>query len=255
MLLLPSDIAKKTVETGKSKANLTTGKMLLLGIFAGIFIALAGVGASIGSFYGGKLAGALIFPIGLAMVIIAGSELFTGNNLMIMSWIKGEITLIKLLKNWILVFFGNFIGASLVALLVVYSGVLDPLSDSVVAAAVTKNNLGFIEALIRGVFCNFLVCIAVWMAFSAKTTAGKIIALFGPVFLFVLCSFEHSVANMFYGPAGIFMAFKNGVAIDGLNFLGFLWNNLLPVTIGNILGGAGIVGLGYYLIYLRKNKD
>lgn len=252
MLLSPSDIAQKTVETGKSKASLTTGKMLLLGILAGIFIALAGVGASIGSFYGGKLAGALIFPIGLAMVIIAGSELFTGNNLMIMSWIRGEITIGKLLRNWALVFIGNFVGASLVALLVVYSGVLDSLSDSVIATAVTKNNFSFIEALIRGILCNFLVCIAVWMATSAKTASGKIIALFGPVFLFVLCGFEHSVANMFYGPAGIFMSIKNSITPENLSIGSFLLNNLLPVTVGNILGGAGIVGLGYYLVYLRK---
>lgn len=251
-MLAPNDIAKKTIEVGKTKANLTAGRMLILGIFAGIFIALAGVGATLGNIYGGKLAGALIFPIGLAMVIIAGSELFTGNNLMVTSWIKGKITLKKLLKNWLLVFIGNFLGALFVAFFVVYSGVLDGAADSVVATAISKNNLGFIEALIRGIFCNFLVCIAVWMAFSAETTGGKIIAIFGPIFLFVLCGFEHSVANMFYGPAGIFIGLKNGIALENLSSLSFLLNNLLPVTIGNIIGGAGIVGFGYYLIYIRK---
>ena len=112
--------------------------------------------------------------------------------------------------------------------------------------------MSFLEALIRGVFCNFLVCIAVWMAFGAKTISGKILAIFGPVMLFVLCGFEHSIANMFYGPAGIFVALKNGIILENLNFELFLTNNLLPVTIGNIIGGAGIVGIGYYLAYLIK---
>ena len=252
LVLAPNEIAKKTIEVGKTKANLTAGKMLLLGIFAGIFIALAGVGATIGNVVGGKLVGALIFPVGLAMVIIAGSELFTGNNLMITAWLKGKITLPKLLKNWLLVFIGNFLGALLVAFFVVYSGVLDGAADTVINTAITKTNLSFIEALIRGIFCNFLVCIAVWMAFSAETPGGKIAALFGPIFLFVLCGFEHSVANMYYGPAGIFVGLKNGLPLDNLNFLSFFWHNLLPVTIGNIIGGACLVGFGYYLIYLRK---
>ena len=141
LVLAPNEIAKKTIEVGKTKANLTAGKMLLLGIFAGIFIALAGVGATIGNVVGGKLIGALIFPIGLAMVIVAGSELFTGNNLMITAWPKGKITLPKLLKNWLLVFIGNFLGALLVAFFVVYSGVLDGAADTVINTAITKELL------------------------------------------------------------------------------------------------------------------
>ena len=253
-MLTPNEIAKKTIEIGKTKANLPAYKMLLLGIFAGVFIALAGVGATFGNIYGGKLIGALIFPVGLIMVVLAGSELFTGNNLMIMPWIKGEITLTKLLKNWGLVFLGNFIGASLVALLVVYSGVFDNIFDSVITTATAKINLDFLEAIIRGIFCNFLVCIAVWMSFGAKTASGKILAIFGPIMLFVLCGFEHSVANMFYGPAGIFVAFRNGILVENLNFGSFLLNNLLPVTLGNIIGGAGVVGCIYYLSYIRNKK-
>lgn len=251
-MLTPDKIAKKTIEVGKTKANLSSRKMILLSILAGMFIALAGVGATFGNVYGGKIAGALIFPVGLIMVVIAGSELFTGNNLMLTSWFKNEITWTKLLKNWCLVFLGNFIGAILVALLVTYSGVFDNIADSVVATATTKSNLNFFEAIIRGVFCNFLVCIAVWMAFGAETIPGKILAIFGPIMLFVLCGFEHSVANMFYGPACIFVAFKNGLTPENLNFSLFFINNLLPVTIGNIIGGAGMVGFTYYLIYLRK---
>ena len=226
--------------------------MLLLGILAGMFIALAGVGATFGNVYGGKLASALIFPVGLIMVVIAGSELFTGNNLIIMSWIKVKIHFRKLLKNWFFVYLGNFIGALLVTILVIYSGAFDSITDSVIATAVAKSNLGFLEAFIRGILCNFLVCIAIWMAFSAETVNGKVLAIFGPIFLFVLCGFEHSIANMFYGPAGIIVALKNGVLAEGLSIGSFLLHNLLPVTLGNIIGGAGIVSLSYYLLYAKK---
>ena len=149
-------------------------------------------------------------------------------------------------------FIGNFIGALLVALIVTSSGVLDPISDSVVATASAKVSMGFPVAMLRGVLCNFLVCIAVWMAFGAKTVGGKIAAVFFPVFLFVLCGFEHSIANMYYVPAGLFMNWFNGTATAGLSVQSFLVENLLPVTIGNIIGGAVLVGGGYYLAYLRK---
>lgn len=253
-MLTPNEIANKTITVGEAKGNLSARKMLLLGVLAGMFIALAGIGSTFANIYGGKLAGALVFPIGLIMVVIAGSELFTGNNLMVMSWIKGKISLGKLLKNWLIVFIGNFIGALIVTLLVVYSGAFDNIAEQVIATATTKANLSFVEAMIRGVLCNFLVCIAVWMAFSAETTEGKVLAIFGPIFLFVLCGFEHSVANMFYGPAGVFVAYKNNILVEGLSMWAFIIRNLLPVTIGNIIGGAGIVSLSYYLIYARNKK-
>ncbi len=249
---MPDEIATKVVSAGIKKANLSIFKMILLGMFAGAFIALAGVGASFGNVYAGKLAGALIFPAGLAMVVVAGSELFTGNCLMVTALLSREIGPLRLLKNWLFVFIGNFIGALLVALIVTSSGVLDPISDSVVATASAKVSMGFPVAMLRGVLCNFLVCIAVWMAFGAKTVGGKIAAVFFPVFLFVLCGFEHSVANMYYVPAGLFMNWFNGTATAGLSVQSFLMENLLPVTIGNIIGGAVLVGGGYYLAYLRK---
>lgn len=249
---MPDEIATKAVSAGIKKANLSIFKMILLGMFAGAFIALAGVGATFGNVYAGKLAGALIFPAGLAMVVVAGSELFTGNCLMVTALLSREIGPLRLLKNWLFVFIGNFIGALLVALIVTSSGVLDPISDSVVATASAKVSMGFPVAMLRGVLCNFLVCIAVWMAFGAKTVGGKIAAVFFPVFLFVLCGFEHSVANMYYVPAGLFMNWFNGTATAGLSVQSFLVENLLPVTIGNIIGGAVLVGGGYYLAYLRK---
>ena len=225
-MLAPSEVAVVAAKVGEKKANLPWWKMLILGMFAGAFIALAGVGATFANVYVGKLAGALVFPAGLAMVVIAGSELFTGNNLMVIGLFDRRFGVCKLFKNWF------------------------PIAETVMATASAKVNLGFAEAMIRGVLCNFLVCIAVWMAFAAETVGGKIAAVFLPIMLFVLCGFEHSVANMFYVPAGMFMAGLNGLV--GPSIAGFLAGNLLPVTLGNIIGGAIFVGGGYYLTYLKK---
>lgn len=252
-MLKPDEIARVAVSVGEAKAKMPITKMLLLGVFAGAFIALAGVAATFGNVYGGKIAGACIFPAGLAMVVVAGSELFTGNNLMATALLSRKIGWTGLLKNWFFVFLGNLIGAVAVAGIVVLSGAFDNIADTVVATASAKVSLGFFEALLRGVLCNFLVCIAVWMAFGADTVSGKIIAVFFPIMVFVLCGFEHSVANMFYVPAGIFETWISGNAVAGLDIGGFLLNNLLPVTIGNIIGGALIVGGGYYLAYLKKH--
>ena len=248
----PKEIAETAVVVGESKANLKWWKMILLGMFAGAFIALAAAGATFANVYVGKLAGALVFPAGLAMVVVAGSELFTGNNLMFVGLLAGKVSFGKLLKNWGLVFLGNLLGALLVAGLVALSGVFDSIAESVIVTANAKVGMGFFEAIIRGVLCNFLVCIAVWMAFGAKTVGGKIAAVFFPIMLFVLCGFEHSVANMFYIPAGMMMSSFAGVV--GPSVAGFLVGNLIPVTIGNIIGGALMVGGGYYLIYLKKDK-
>ena len=226
--------------------------MILLGIFAGMFIALAATGATFGNVYGGKIAGACIFTAGLAMVVVAGSELFTGNNLMLMALFDGKIGLLKLLKNWFFVYLGNFIGALFIVALVTLSGVFDPVSDTVVATAVNKTSLTFFEALLRGILCNFLVCIGVWMAFGAKTVQGKIAAVFFPVMLFVLSGFEHSIANMFYIPAGMMEGTFMGIPTPTIS--AFLLHNLLPVTLGNIIGGAIIVGGGYYLAFNKSKK-
>lgn len=221
-------------------------RMLLLGALAGAFIAFAGVAASIGGALGGKLASATIFPIGLTMVLLAGSELFTGNCLFLMPLLRRNITAGHMLRNWVAVYLGNLLGSVAVAFLVVQCGALDGIAEAAVAAAVTKAALPFGVALLRGVLCNFLVCLAVWMAFCAQSAGGKVVSLFGPIFLFVLCGFEHSVANMYYIPAGIFLA-ENG-EVTWLS----LWRNLLPVTLGNMVGGCGLGGI-LYLLYGRKN--
>lgn len=221
-------------------------RMLLLGALAGVFIAFAGVAASIGGALGGKLASATIFPIGLTMVLLAGSELFTGNCLFLMPLLRRNITAGHMLRNWVAVYLGNLLGSVAVAFLVVQCGALDGIAEAAVAAAVTKAALPFGVALLRGVLCNFLVCLAVWMAFCAQSAGGKVVSLFGPIFLFVLCGFEHSVANMYYIPAGIFLAEKGEVTWLSL------WRNLLPVTLGNMVGGCGLGGI-LYLLYGRKN--
>ncbi len=226
-------------------------KTLLLGILAGMFIALAGVGATFGNVYVNKVMGAAIFPAGLAMVIIAGSELFTGNCLLILPVLEKTITAGKMLRNLVIVYIGNLIGAVLVAAMTVYGGTFDGISEAVIATAVAKATLPFGMALLRGILCNILVCIAVWMAMAARDVAGKIVGLFFPVFLFVLCGFEHCVANMFYLPAGLFMAARCGAAAQGLS-VGTMWlGNLLPVTLGNIIGGFAVGGT-YWLGYMKK---
>ena len=256
----PLEIARNFVEIGIHKVKLSAWKMLILGFFAGMFIGFAGIAsttasATIASASVARLVSACVFPAGMAMVLVAGSELFTGNNLIIISVIQKKTTVAGMLKNWFFVFLGNFIGAGFVAVMVVYSHVPDLynglLAQKVVAAAMSRINQSFSEAFMRGVLCNILVCIAVWAAFAAKRVSGKLLMSFWPVMLFVLCGFEHSIADIYFGIAGIAAAGEYGIAAEGLNFGSFLLKNLLPVTLGNIVGGAGIVGIGYWLVYLR----
>lgn len=246
MLKTFAQAAEDYCAAAEKRVTQSLPRLLLLGALAGAFIAFAGVAASIGGALGGKLASATIFPIGLTMVLLAGSELFTGNCLFLMPLLRGNITAGHMLRNWVAVYLGNLLGSVAVAFLVVQCGALDGIAEAAVAAAVTKAALPFGVALLRGVLCNFLVCLAVWMAFCAQSAGGKVVSLFGPIFLFVLCGFEHSVANMYYIPAGIFLA-ENG-EVTWLS----LWQNLLPVTLGNMLGGCGLGGI-LYLLYGRKN--
>lgn len=246
MLKTFAQAAEDYCAAAEKRVTQSLPRLLLLGALAGAFIAFAGVAASIGGALGGKLASATIFPIGLTMVLLAGSELFTGNCLFLMPLLRRNITAGHMLRNWVAVYLGNLMGSVAVAFLVVQCGALDGIAEAAVAAALTKAALPFGVALLRGVLCNFLVCLAVWMAFCAQSAGGKVVSLFGPIFLFVLCGFEHSVANMYYIPAGIFLA-ENG-EVTWLS----LWQNLLPVTLGNMVGGCGLGGI-LYLLYGRKN--
>ncbi len=271
-LFSPAEVAKNYIATGKAKVNTSIVRMILLGILAGAFIAVGGVAAttaavSISAASVGKLVGACVFPGGLAMVLLAGSELFTGNCLLTLPLIKKEISLGGMLKNWVFVYIGNFIGGALVAAAVVYGHQLslfgNGMAVSVISTAASKCAMPFGDALIKGIMCNFLVCIAVWISFAAKDVAGKIVGIFFPIMMFVLCGFEHSVANMYYISAGLFAqgvpAYAEAAAAAGVNttaltFGNFLGANLLPVTIGNIIGGGICVGALYCFIYLKK-KD
>ena len=234
--------------------------MFILSIFAGAFIAIAGVGAttaavSIDSPSVAKLVGACIFPAGLALSLIAGSELFTGNCLIVIPLLERKVTLAAMLKNWIVVYLGNFVGALFISTLVVYSHTFDlfgaKLAASAVATADLKCSLSFADAFLRGIMCNILVCLGVWMAFAANDVAGKIIGLFFPVMIFVLCGFEHCIANMYYISAGIMANNMYALGAANLSLTNFLLGNLLPVTLGNIAGGA-LIGIGYWFAYLKK---
>lgn len=266
----PAEVAKNYVATGKNKANMAIGKMMLLAIMAGAFIALAGVGSatvgvSIPEASLGKFLGACIFPGGLTMVLLAGSELFTGNCLLVIPVLQKEISLKSMLKNWGVVYAGNFVGALLVAAGIVYSHQPDLFAGgeamTILSTAVSKCNLSFGDAFIRGILCNFLVCIAVWIAFAAKDIVGKIVGLFFPIMIFVLAGFEHSVANMYFIGAGLMaktvpayaeMASAAGMDLSSLTIGNFLVGNLVPVTLGNIVGGAVCVGVVYWLAYLQE---
>ena len=256
----PLEIARYYVEIGIAKVKLSAIKMLILGAFAGMFIGFAGIAsttssATIENASIARLVSACVFPAGMAMVLIAGSELFTGNNLIMIAFLEKKIRLMDMLKNWFFVYIGNFIGASFVAVLVVYGhtpGLYDgKLAEKMVAAAQTRVVQTFPEDFIRGILCNILVCIAVWAAFAAKKVSGKLLMSFWPVMLFVLCGFEHSIADMYFGVAGLLAAQEYGIAAKGLTWGSFLLKNLLPVTLGNLVGGAGIVSCGYWAMYLK----
>ena len=260
----PKEIAVAYCAAGEAKAKLPVYKTFILAIFAGFFIALAGAGSTVAAATVenpslAKFLSACIFPAGLLMVLIAGSELFTGNCLLIIPVLCRKIKIRAMIKNLIVVVIGNFIGSVIIAFLCSYGGVFalfnEAVAKTVVNTAAAKCNIPFVQAVIKGILCNFMVCLAVWMSFGAKTVSGKLAALFFPILIFVACGFEHNVANMFYIPAGLFTV-SNGAytainAVDGLNWANFIVKNLIPVTIGNIIGGAGLIGAGYWTVYLK----
>lgn len=250
----PAQTAEAFSELGVKKASAPAGNLLLLAVLAGSFIALAGVGSTIAVAAVNKFAGACVFPAGLAMVILAGSELFTGDNLMIVSLLERRITAGQMLRTLLIVYLGNLSGAVLIAGLVSVSGALDAWSDAVVSTAAAKSTLRFGPALVRGVLCNFLVCIAVWMAAGAKEPVSKIACVFFPIMLFVLCGYEHSIANMYFIPVGLWTAARSGLPAEGLTWAAFFLRNLLPVTLGNMIGGFA-VGTGYWSVYLRRARQ
>lgn len=255
-MLTPDEIALATIEAGTKKANLPFYKMILLGILAGMFIGFGAHGSlSIMQTLKGidvglmKFLGAAVFPVGLMLVVVAGAELFTGNNLIALALMSKRITFSKMLKNWGFVYLGNFIGSVLLAFLICKSGLVnDSIRDLSINIAFNKVELTFSQALIRGILCNILVVLAVWMATGSKDIVSKIFSIWFPIMLFVLAGYEHSVANMFYIPLGKFLG-------ANITWSEIAIKNLLPVTIGNIIGGAIFVCGFYYLIYVFNGKE
>lgn len=272
--LLPPEMAARAEDIGVRKANADLPRLFALAFLAGAFIALGAIFAttvaagSTGMMSYGltRLLTGLVFSLGLILVIVGGAELFTGNNLIVMAWANGKITRGALLKNWVLVYIGNFAGAVATAGVLFASGQYTFGGGSVGATALaiaeSKMQLGFVEAVALGALCNVLVCLAVWLTFSARTTTDRILAIIPPITAFVACGFEHCVANMYFIPIALFIkgsapeSFWAAIErlpadLESLTWSGFLTVNLLPVTIGNIIGGSLMVGIVYWFIYLR----
>jgi formate/nitrite transporter len=242
-------------------------RLAILGIFAGVYI---GFGAQLAtmvthdaaSFIGlglSKLISGAVFSVGLMLVVIAGAELFTGNNLILLSVLDRQAKVTGLLRNWTIVYFANLAGSLLLVLLMYWSGLWKAGGGAVGATAVkiagAKVDLPFLEAFARAILCNWLVCLAVWMATAARTVVGKVFAIFFPITAFVASGFEHSIANMYFIPMGLALK-GQGLAEASANLTvgGMIVRNLIPVTIGNIVGGAFFVAALYWVVYIRKGK-
>ncbi len=250
-MLSTKEITRKWETIAQGKAALSIPNLLLLGILAGMFIAFGALGSTVvSSGVGGelgKLLGACVFPAGLILVVMAGAELFTGNCLMAGPALSGKVKWTGVLKNWLFVYLGNMSGAFLLAWLANRSGLLANADLAAAAKSIAANKcaLTFGQALLRGIGCNILVCGAVWMASGAQNAGGKAALCFFPVMLFIVCGFEHSVANMYYIPLGLLLG------AEGASISAYLLGNLLPVTLGNVIGGAGLAVI-YAAIYGEK---
>ncbi|HRK89853.1 MAG TPA: formate/nitrite family transporter [Anaerolineales bacterium] len=287
--LLPAEMATRAEYLGVRKAEMPAFTMLMLAILAGAFISLGAIFAttvaaggmsvtaadgsmafSTGLPYGvTRLLTGLAFCLGLILVVVGGAELFTGNNLIVMAWASGKVTGRALLRNWLIVYVGNFVGSLATAGLMFFSRQYTFGSDAVGLAAlriaVGKCDLDFLQAIALGILCNALVCLAVWLTYSARTTLDKIAAIVFPITAFVAAGFEHSVANMYFIPYALlvkdfdpeYMARvgEKVANLDVLTWNAFFINNLIPVTIGNIIGGAVLVASVYWVVFLRAKKD
>ncbi len=287
--LLPAEMATRAEFLGVRKAEMPFLKMFMLSVLAGAFISLGAIFAttvSAGSIavtlptgdpayttglpYGlTRLLAGLVFCLGLILVVVGGAELFTGNNLIVMAWANGKVSTTALLRNWAIVYLGNFVGAMGTVVLMFFSRQYtfgaNAVGITALRIAVAKCDLTFLQALSLGILCNGLVCLAVWMTFSARSTVDKIAAIIFPITAFVAAGFEHSIANMYFVPYALFIkAFDNDFIgqvaekvpqLENLTWSAFLMNNLIPVTLGNIIGGAVLVAAIYWAIFLRAENS
>ncbi|HET9978481.1 MAG TPA: formate/nitrite transporter family protein [Burkholderiaceae bacterium] len=252
----PHQIAARVHDVGVAKARLPWLTQALLGVLAGAFVGLGALlftlvasDAGLG-FAATRLVGGLVFSLGLVLVTVAGAELFTGNNLIVMAWASGQVSTAGLLRNWALVCAANLVGAAGLAVLVWLSGHpamnQGAIARTAIGIASAKADLPWVEAFFRGVLCNVLVCMAVWMAFAGRSVADKAVAIVFPITAFVAAGFEHSIANMYFFPLAMLLGAPLGV--------GDMLANLLPVVTGNIVGGSLLVAGVYWAIYLRSPR-
>jgi len=269
--LLPHEMAAKAEAVGVKKSQMPALEIFFLAILAGAFIALGAVFATTVAagntdwpFGVIKLLVGLSFSLGLILVIVGGAELFTGNNLIAMAWASRKVRTRHLLRNWGIVYVGNLVGSVGTAILTLlarqYTFGGGAVGHTALAIANGKVHLGFWQAIALGILCNALVCLAVWLTFSARSTMDKIAAIIFPITAFVAVGFEHSVANMYFIPRGLLIkqfdpafAANTGLDLSGLTWGNFFLHNLLPVTIGNIIGGSLLVAGFYWIIFLRYN--
>jgi formate/nitrite transporter len=260
----PKEIAQRVNDVGVVKVHLPFLSLFMLGVLAGAFIGLGALyfvliksDPSL-SFATSQVVGGLAFSLGLILVIVAGAELFTGNNLLAMAWAEGKISTVELLRNWIIVCFANFVGAAGLAVLVFFSGHTEmnngAIAEQYIKIAMVKTAMPFWSAFLKGVLCNVLVCMAVWMAFAGRTVIDKAIAIVFPISAFVAAGFEHCIANMYIIPLAMLEKYFNttNLTTEMVTWLGF-FNNLLPVILGNLVGGSLLVGIVYHVIYRRNN--
>lgn len=252
----PQEIARLVETTGVGKARLPVERTVTLALLAGAYISFGGLfytlavtGSDLG-FGPTRVLGGVTFSLGLVLVVVGGAELFTGNNLIVMAWAEGKVSTREMLRNWGIVYAGNFFGCMGVLILCVMGGLYrlgdGAFAEQTAAIATAKVQHGFLEDFALGILCNVLVCLASWLSYGARTVTGKILATVFPVSAFVALGFQHSIANMYLLPAG----WINGA--EGVGFFSIVWN-LIPVTLGNIVGGSVFVALVYWFGYLRRD--
>lgn len=264
----PAEVAEKVKTVGVYKANMPLLSLVILSLMAGAFIAFGAMYYTVAitdshvSYGITKLIGGVAFTLGFTLVVIAGAELFTGNTLVVMAWAKGKVSLAGLLRNWSIVYVCNAIGAFVMVYLVYLSGYLNGHHHMIGATAMkvglAKVDNTLVQSFVKGIFCNVLVCLASWMVYASRTVSDKVLAIIFPISAFVAMGFEHCIANMYMIPVAILASLDPAIVsasgmdpnvLGNLSLTGFL-NNIIPVTIGNIVGGAGFVAMAYFFVFV-----